>query len=178
MTQSIVAKRYAQALFELAKGQGQLAEVGSDLQEIVKVAKQSPDFLAVLGAPKITIEKKKQMVTQLFAGATPMVLDTLQLLVDKKRITEVGAIAEVYNELAANEQGSANAVVYSTRELTAEERESISTAFAKRVGKQTLTITNEIDPSLLGGIRVQIGNHIFDSTVLAKLARLENELIG
>lgn len=178
MTQSIVAKRYAQALFELAKGQGKLAEVGSDLQEIVKVAKQSPDFLAVLGAPKITIEKKKQLVTSLFAGATPTVLDTLQLLVDKKRITEVGAIAEVYNELATNEQGSANAVVYSTRELTAEERESISTAFAKRVGKQTLTITNEIDPSLLGGIRVQIGNHIFDSTVLAKLARLENELIG
>ena len=46
MTQSIVAKRYAQALFELAKEQGQLAEVGADLQQIVKVAELSPDFLA------------------------------------------------------------------------------------------------------------------------------------
>lgn len=50
--------------------------------------------------------------------------------------------------------------------------------FAKLVGKQSLNITNEVDPSLLGGIRVQIGNHIYDSSVANKLERLKRELIG
>lgn len=72
----------------------------------------------------------------------------------------------------------ADATVFSTRALSAEESANISTAFAKLVGKQSLNITNEIDPTLLGGIRVQIGNHIYDSSVVNKLERLKRELIG
>ncbi|GGG12561.1 ATP synthase subunit delta [Lysinibacillus alkalisoli] len=178
MSQSIVAKRYAQALFELANQQGKLAEVGADLNELAKVTQESPEFLAVLAAPKISVDKKKEMVQSLFANAEPVLLNTLQILVDKKRINEIAAITSAFKDLAADAQGSANAVVSSTRALTADEVANISKAFAQLVGKQTLTITNEVNPSLLGGIRVQIGNHIYDSTVISKLARLENELIG
>ena len=118
------------------------------------------------------------MVAEIFAGATPEVLHTVQLLVEKKRVNEVKLIANAYAELAAKAQGTADATVFSTRALSAEESANISTTFAKLVGKQSLNITNEIDPSLLGGIRVQIGNHIYDSSVANKLERLKRELIG
>ncbi len=178
MSNSTVAKRYAQALFELAQQKNILAEVGSDLNELTNVVKESPDFLTLLNAPKFSIERKKQMVAEIFAGATPEVLHTIQLLVEKKRVNEVKLIAKAYAELAAQAQGTADATVFSTRELSAEESAKISAAFAKLVGKQSLNITNEIDPSLLGGIRVQIGNHIYDSSVANKLERLKRELIG
>ncbi|MFJ7668491.1 F0F1 ATP synthase subunit delta [Lysinibacillus sp. NPDC097195] len=178
MSNSTVAKRYAQALFEIAQQKNILAEVGADLNELTKVVTQSPDFLTLLNAPKFSIERKKQMVAEIFASATPEVLHTVQLLVDKKRVNEVKLIADAYAELAAQAQGSADATVFSTRELSAEESAKISAAFAQLVGKQSLNITNEIDPSLLGGIRVQIGNHIYDSSVANKLERLKRELIG
>lgn len=178
MSNSTVAKRYAQALFEIAQQKNILAEVGADLNELTKVITQSTDFLTLLNAPKFSIERKKQMVAEIFASATPEVLHTVQLLVEKKRVNEVKLIADAYAELAAQAQGSADATVFSTRALSAEESAKISAAFAQLVGKQSLNITNEIDPSLLGGIRVQIGNHIYDSSVANKLERLKRELIG
>ena len=93
------------------------------------------------------------MVAEIFAGSTTEFIHTLQLLVEKKRINEVRNLTDAFVILAAQAQGTADATVYSTRVLSAEESASISAAFAKRVGKQSLTITNEIDPSLLGGIR-------------------------
>lgn len=178
MSNSAVAKRYAQALFELAQQKNILAEVGADLNELTKIVKESPDLLTLLNAPKFSIGRKKQMVAEIFAGATPEVLRTVQLLVEKKRVNEVKLIANAYAELAAKAQGTADATVFSTRALSAEESANISTTFAMLVGKQSLNITNEIDPSLLGGIRVQIGNHIYDSSVANKLERLKRELIG
>ncbi|MET4560593.1 F-type H+-transporting ATPase subunit delta [Lysinibacillus parviboronicapiens] len=178
MSNSTVAKRYAQALFELAQQKNILAEVGTDLSELTKVIKESPDFLTLLSAPKFSIERKKQMVAEIFAAATPEFVHTIQLLVEKKRVNEVKLIADAYAELASQAQGSADATVFSTRELSGEESAKISATFAKLVGKQSLNITNEIDPSLLGGIRVQIGNHIYDSSVANKLERLKRELIG
>lgn len=178
MSNSTVAKRYAQALFELAQQKNILTEVGADLSELTKVVKESPDFLTLLNAPKFSVERKKQMVADIFNGATPEVLHTVQLLVEKKRVNEITQIAKAYAELAAQAQGTADATVFSTRALSAEESANISAAFAKLVGKQSLNITNEVDPSLLGGIRVQIGNHIYDSSVANKLERLKRELIG
>jgi F-type H+-transporting ATPase subunit delta len=178
MSNSTVAKRYAQALFELAQQKNILAEVGADLNELTKVVTESPDFLTLLNAPKFSIERKKQIIAEIFAGATPEVLHTVQLLVEKKRVNEVKLIATAYAELAAQAQGTANATVFSTRALSTEESANISAAFSKLVGKQSLNITNEIDPSLLGGIRLQIGNHIYDSSVANKLERLKRELIG
>ena len=80
--------------------------------------------------------------------------------------------------LSNEAQGVAEAKVYSTRALTEEERANISTAFAKNVGKQSLRIENIVDPSIIGGMRVQIGNRIYDSSLSTKLDRLKRNLIG
>lgn len=133
MSNSTVAKRYAQALFELAQQKNILTEVGADLNELTKVVKESPDFLTLLNAPKFSIERKKQMVAEIFVGATTEVVHTVQLLVEKKRVNELKLIANAYAELAAQAQGTADATVFSTRELSAEESTNISTADRKSV---------------------------------------------
>ena len=75
-------------------------------------------------------------------------------------------------------QGYAEATVYSTRALTDAEKEEVSSAFGKLVGKSKLNITNVIDASLIGGVRVQIGNYTFDNTIAAKLEGLKKVLVG
>ncbi|MFF5993899.1 F0F1 ATP synthase subunit delta [Lysinibacillus sp. KU-BSD001] len=178
MSQSTVAKRYAEALFQLASGQNTLAEIVADLKELTKALEATPELLSLLQAPKISTDKKKALITGVLANANPAVVNLLHVLVDRKRINEVSAVAEAFQTLAASAQGAAEATVYSTRALTDEERAEISASFAKLVGKEKLNITNLIEPALLGGIRVQIGNYIYDSTVASKLEGLKRTLVG
>lgn len=175
---SQVAKRYAEALFQLANEKGIVSEVSADLKELKTVFTSNNELISVLSAPKVSAKTKKEMIQNIFASAQPAVINTLKLLVDKKRINELVEVAESYELLAAAASGTAQATVYSTRELTDEEREAISRSFGQLVGVEKLNITNEINPSLIGGIRVQIGNYIFDSTVAAKLEGLKRTLVG
>ncbi|RUL53174.1 F0F1 ATP synthase subunit delta [Lysinibacillus antri] len=175
---SQVAKRYADALFLLAGEKQIVADVNADLEELVKVIETTPELLSLLDSPKFSIERKKQIVAEIFANANEFVINTLVLLIEKKRVNETKALAQEFKVLAAEAQGSADAKVYSTRELTDAEKDEISTAFGKLVGKGKLNITNVIEPSLLGGVRVQIGNYIFDNTVANKLEGLKRTLVG
>lgn len=178
MSQSTVANRYAQAIFELATKQNVLTEVSADFQELKKVLASNDEFMALLSAPKISADRKKELIAQILAGAQPIVVNMIQFLIEKKRLNELSAVADQFQALAAASQGSADAKVYSTRELTDQERAEVSAAFGKLVGKEQLNITNIIDASLIGGVRVQIGNYIFDSTVASKLEGLKRVLVG
>ncbi|MET1014885.1 MAG: F0F1 ATP synthase subunit delta [Paenisporosarcina sp.] len=178
MSQSAAAKRYALALFQLAQEHNQLTQVEEDLREVKVVFKGNSELQAMLASPKLTLDRKKELVRELFGKANPLVVNTLQVLIDRKRINETVEVANEFATLSNEAQGIADAKVYSTRPLTDDERASISSAFAKKIGKQSLRIENEIDPSLLGGIRVQIGNNIFDSSISAKLDRLKKQLIS
>jgi F-type H+-transporting ATPase subunit delta len=178
MIESTVAKRYAAALFELALSKQSLQEVGQDLKAINTAISSNEELVSVLNAPKIPTARKKEIVAQIFASANADVLNTVLLLLDKKRVTEIAGVEAAFQKLAADAQGYADATVYSTRELTDAEKEEVSSAFGKLVGKSKLNITNVIDASLIGGVRVQIGNYTYDSTIAAKLEGLKKVLVG
>ena len=178
MSQSIAAERYALALFQLAQKNGQTGPVQADLHELKKIFENEKEFIQLLGSPKLTETKKKELVTDLFKGANPLTLNTLLLLLDRKRINEVVNIVNQFNVFADNAAGVAVAQVYSTHSLSADESQAISNAFARKIGKKSLRIENIIDSSLIGGIRLQIGNIIYDSSVSGKLDRLKKDLIG
>lgn len=178
MSQSTAAKRYALALFELAQQHNQLASVEEDLREVQVVFNENRELQVLLSTPKLSLDRKKEIIRELFGKANPLVVNTLQVLIDRKRVNEIVEVGNEFATLANEAQGIEDAKVYSTRPLTDDERSSISSAFAQKVGKQSLRIENVIDPSLIGGIRLQIGNRIFDSSVSTKLERLQKQLIG
>ncbi|NME05740.1 F0F1 ATP synthase subunit delta [Psychrobacillus sp. BL-248-WT-3] len=178
MSNSTVAKRYAIALFDLAQQKNEIQAVENDLRELNVVWKGNKDLKTLFTSPKLSIDKKKELVRQIFSNANPIVINTLLVLIDKKRLSEVTNIVEEFMTLSNEAQGVADAKVYTTRELTEVERANVSSVFAKNVGKQSLRIQNIVDPSIIGGIRVQIGNRIYDSTLSTKLDRLKRNLIG
>ncbi|WP_391119965.1 F0F1 ATP synthase subunit delta [Psychrobacillus sp. L3] len=178
MSNSTAAKRYAIALFELAQQKNELRSVEEDLRELKIVWNANKELNTLFTSPKLSLDKKKELIRQIFTTANPIVINTLLVLIDKKRLGEVGNIINEFMTLSNEAQGVADAKVYSTRALTEEERTNISIAFAKNVGKQSLRIENIVDPSIIGGIRVQIGNRIYDSSLSTKLDRLKRNLIG
>lgn len=178
MSKSVVAKRYAQALFELSQTNGQTGSVHEDLLELKKVFQNNSELEQLLGNPRLTITKKKELLAVLFKDANPLIQNILFVLLDKKRINETVNVIDEYNALANDAAGTTEATVFSTQLLSEDEKAAISTAFAAKVGKLSLRIENEIDPTLIGGIRLQIGNRIYDSSLSGKLERLKKDLIG
>ena len=178
MSNSVVAKRYGVALFELAQEKAQVDIVQQELLEVKKVFQMNQELEQLLTNPKLAMTKKKELLANLFQEANPLIQNTLYVMLEKNRLAEIVNTIDEFIEYANEAAGIAEAKVFSTRVLTAEESQGISTAFAAKVGRQSLQIDNIIDPTLIGGIRVQIGNHIYDGSLSAKLERMQQDLIG
>ncbi|WP_040207008.1 F0F1 ATP synthase subunit delta [Neobacillus jeddahensis] len=177
MSNSMVAKRYASALFQIATEQQNLSQVEEDLRVVKEVLQYNADLKAVLSSSKLTIDKRKEIVTNAFASISVHVLNTLLILIDRHRENEIIEVVNQFIELANEASGVAEAQVYSVRALTDVEREAISTTFAAKIGKKSLKIENIVDTNLLGGIRLRIGNRIYDGSLRGKLDRLERKLL-
>lgn len=178
MSNSTVAKRYAIALFRIAKEQQLLDQMEAELRVVKDVVKNNSDLGVVLKSPKLTIEKKKEIINKAFSGTSVYVLNTLMILLDRHREDYIESVADHFIEFANDERGIAEALVYTTRPLTEAEKQALSSTFAAKVGKQSLRIENIVDTNLLGGIKLRIGNRIFDGSLRGKLERLERQLLG
>ncbi|MEH7082306.1 F0F1 ATP synthase subunit delta [Neobacillus drentensis] len=178
MSNSMVAKRYALALLNIAKETNSLGVIEEELRVVKEVVQYNPELKAILNSSKLSLEKKKEIIKTAFASVNVNVLNTLLILIDRHREDQIIDLANEFLELANEEMGVAEAEVYSTRALTDAEREAISSVFAAKIGKKSLKIENIVDSNLLGGIRLRIGNRIYDGSLRGKLDRLERKLLS
>ncbi|MFD1735202.1 F0F1 ATP synthase subunit delta [Bacillus salitolerans] len=177
MSNGTVAKRYAIALFQVAKEQNLLEKVEQELLAIKTVFAENKELNSVLNHPKVTKETKKSLVKESFANVSTPVLNTLMILIDRHRQAIISDVVEFFIGAANDERGIADAKVYSARELTEDEKKTLESTFAKKVGKSALRIQNIVDKSVIGGVKLRIGNRIYDGSVSGKLARVERELL-
>lgn len=178
MSNEIVAKRYAVALFQLAKEQNKLDLIENELIVVKEVFTTNKELLDVLNHPKVTKDKKKEMIGKSFASLSQQVVNTLLLLVDRGRINIVEEMVTHFVQSANELRGTEDATVYTVRPLSEEELSSISTSFAKKIGKKSLRLENVVDKALIGGVKLRIGNRIYDGSVSGKLERIERQLVA
>ncbi|MGG2063416.1 MULTISPECIES: F0F1 ATP synthase subunit delta [unclassified Bacillus (in: firmicutes)] len=177
MSNEIVAKRYAVALFQIAKDKHVLEMFEEELRLVQSVFVSSNELHTFLGQPSISKEMKKQFLSNVFSTVSQPILNTLYILIDNHRETLVPEIVDAYVALANEERNVADAIVYSTRSLSEDEKLSIAEVFAKKTGKDAIRVQNVVDEDLLGGIKVRIGNRIYDGSLQRKLARIQRELM-
>ncbi|WP_408008629.1 F0F1 ATP synthase subunit delta [Pseudalkalibacillus sp. A8] len=175
----VVAKRYAAALFEVVRERNALDQVEKELVSVKSVIQENDQLLTILNHPKISIDDKKALLSKLFGNqVSEAVHNTLLLMVDRKREAMIPSMVEQYIRLANEERGVADATVYSVRILTEDEQQAISKTFAERLNVKELRVENVIDQDLVGGIKVKIGNRIFDGSVSGKLNRIQRQLVS
>jgi F-type H+-transporting ATPase subunit delta len=178
MSNTIVAKRYALALFQIAKEQQLLGVVEEELHVVKEVFVYNTELKVILKSSKLPLEKKREILKAAFASVNIYVLNTLFILIDRHHEDQIIEVANQFFELANAELGIAEAEVHSIRELSDAERNALSATFAAKVGKNSLKIENIVDSNLLGGIRLRIGNRIYDGSLRGKLNRLERKLLS
>jgi F-type H+-transporting ATPase subunit delta len=172
-----VAERYAQGLFELAKETGTVREKKEQAALILRAIDDNPELTVFLRAVKITKEEKKNLIAGVFADAADTdTINLIKLLIDKGRIGYFREIFQEYVRLADDELGIATAVVESARALKAEDIERIRLALVKKTGREII-MTTKINPELIAGIKVTVGNNVTDITMKTKIDSMKEALL-
>ncbi|MCR5228996.1 MAG: F0F1 ATP synthase subunit delta [Solobacterium sp.] len=172
-----VAERYAQGLFELAKENGTVDEKKEQAEALRKVLDENPDFLLFLQAVKITRSEKKKLIREVFSQYLDSeMVSFIQLLVDKDRSWYLSEMLDEYIKRANEELGVETAVVASARPLAEEDLEKIRKALEKKTGKKII-LRNKIDPSVLAGIKVIVGNNVTDITMKTRIENMRKALL-
>jgi F-type H+-transporting ATPase subunit delta len=174
----VIAKRYARALFLLAREAGVEARAGQELQaasEIIASHRELKDFLL---HPWIQGATKKSAVAAIAerAQCSRLVTDFLGLLALRGRMDHLSEIMDVYQHLLDEAQGQARAEVRSAVALRDEERQALSRGLSRAVGRHVL-VEDTVDPTLLGGFVARIGSLVLDGSVEGQLARLRERLV-
>lgn len=172
-----VAERYAQGLFELARETDTIREKKEQAALILKALAENPELSVFLRAVKVTKDEKKNLIASVFAEAADTdTINLIKLLIDKGRIGYFREIFQEYVRLADDELGIATAVVESARALKAEDIERIRLALVKKTGREII-MTTKINPELIAGIKVTVGNNVTDITMKTKIDSMKEALL-
>jgi len=170
---AVAAKRYAKALFAVAQDKNAVEETGAQLDAVAGALGGDADIRAFFQHPNIGTDAKVRALQQAVSGqVSEHVLNTLKLLVERGRASAIGDLASAYRNIANEALGRAQARVTSAYELTAEQQQEIARKFGAITGKE-VTVDTVVDASLLGGIRVRIGDTLYDGSLSTKLAEIE-----
>ncbi|WP_017186787.1 F0F1 ATP synthase subunit delta [Alkalibacillus haloalkaliphilus] len=178
MSNSAVANRYAIALFDIGTEKSNLPQLEEELNAVIEVFNQDKELNAFFDNPRVSKDEKKNFIREVFKSFSQETVNLLLVLTDKSRMNSLKQIVKSFVDMKNEARGIAEADVYSVRALTEEEQQQIQNVFAKKLDKNTLRINNIIDESILGGLKVRVGNQIFDGTVARKLQRIEQSVVS
>ncbi|MCS7176797.1 MAG: ATP synthase F1 subunit delta [Candidatus Kapabacteria bacterium] len=171
-----IARRYATALLRLAQEGSLHAQVYEELCWLRDLLRRSSELRAFLRNPVIRAERKRAVVTELFAGRlTPLLLQFLLLLVDKRREALLPEIITAYEELYFQYTDRLAVTVRSAIPLETPLQNRLVEALQERTGKTIVPIF-AVDPTLIGGVQLQIGDTVIDGSLRHALERLRRDL--
>jgi|NOAtaT_7_FD_contig_61_55750_length_3616_multi_4_in_0_out_0_4 F-type H+-transporting ATPase subunit delta len=167
--------RYAKSVLDLAVERGALESVHADFTRIEQVCSQNPDFVRMLKSPIIQSDKKHAVLTELFGkGSHEITKLFIHILVNKKREAFLRDIAIRFLHQYDLHQNITRGLVISATPLSDAQRNEIKKAVESGL-KTAFEIEEKLDPSLIGGFTLRVGDLLFDASLASRLRKLSQE---
>src|SRR3954451_10342934 len=170
-----IATVYARSLFEVAKEQGKLDLVREQLGQFADAVDQNRELALFFFSPYFSTEEKKAGLDRVVDGADPAVLNFLELLVEKHRMPALFRIRRELDTLWEHENKLLPVTITSAVELDEATVRSIGDAIGEQTG-QRIELTSRVDPDVLGGLVVRVGNSILDASIRNRLETLRRSV--
>lgn len=178
MRDSTIAKNYAEALLELARRAEDPPGWGKLMRDVANGMQQDLTVLHFLESPKISEAQKNEVFFQALGDRVPRhFLRFLQTLVRKRRQMLIPAISAEYDKLLDIHEGRVHANVTVARETSAADEAEIAEQLSRVIGK-TVVPHLTVNPAILGGVVVKIGDTVMDGSVRRRLGRLKNQILA
>jgi F-type H+-transporting ATPase subunit delta len=172
--QADVGLRYAQALFELAKSQGDAGVVEADLKSLKAMRAESADLRTLIASPAFDAEEKGKGLAAVAdaAGFAATTKKFLGLVAANRRAGALPGMIAAYEKLAAEDRGAVSAEVVTAMPLTDAQAKALAAALRTALGKDP-EIETRVDPAILGGLKVRVGSRLYDASLKSRLDSLK-----
>lgn len=179
MSQTVLAKRYAKALYGLGHQRKMASVYHAQLSEVAKVLSQNETSAQFFSSTAISKSAKKEVLKGLFGQikAESDVQAFLMLLVDKTRFSALPEIVKASQELFDADQGTTRGTLFSAQPLS----DAAKTEYEKKASKilnKKILLETQIDPSLVGGVRLEVGGWTFDDSLQAHLEKISDKILN
>lgn len=172
----LIRERYANAFFEAAVEAERLDEISLELEELKNAFLEQPDYLKILCAPIVDKKKKKELIEELLKDSFDAYLKNFMLiLADNDRFGEFVSICEEFFALCDKQKNRIRVKAITALPLSDEQNQRLSAKLSQILQKEII-LSNKVDSSLIGGIRLQYDNTEVDASVLSSLGALKHQI--
>ncbi len=173
-----IATPYAKSLLDLARDQGQIDAVTADVRHLAASSKNE-DLRNLMASPIVTGDKKLKVFDQLFGGYNKITTAFIKIVTDKGREEALPEIAEAFMALFREERNISIVKITSAAPMTDEAIDRIKTKLVMGgLSNNDIELERVVDPSLIGGFVVEVGDRLYDASAKSQLATLRKEFTG
>ena len=167
------SREYAEALFELAVQANVTQETSEGVETVISALMQMPEYRALLASPAISKEERLNALDTAFRGKIPdILLAILRMMVSRGHVSALSGMARDYEELARGYRGESMAVVTSAVPLKEAETVALREKLEKKLARK-ITLQCQVNPDLIGGIRVEVDGRVIDGSIRNKLDEIK-----
>ena len=178
MRDTTIARNYAEAALELARKANDLRGWGEMLDNVANAIESDRRLRVFLESPRVSAQKKNEVMQKAYAAQLPRnFLRFLQALVTNRRQMLIPEIAHAYHDLVDQVEGRVHASVTVAREADEADRDLVVTQLSRVLGKQVVPHFH-LNPSILGGVIVRVGDTVLDGSIRRRLATLRSRMLG
>jgi F-type H+-transporting ATPase subunit delta len=178
MREPTIARNYAEALLELAQRAGDLHGWGEMIDNVSNAVETDRRLRVFLESPRVSGQQKNDIIQKAYGGALPRTfVRFLQALVDHRRQMLIPAIAHQYHDLVDQVEGRVHASVTLAREPDERDQQLVTSQLSRALGK-TVVPHFHVNPDVLGGVVVRVGDTVLDGSVRRRLAILRGRMLG
>jgi F-type H+-transporting ATPase subunit delta len=170
-----IAQVYARSLFEVAKERGKVDEIREELGQLSQALEESRDLSLFLFSPYFSTEEKKEGLHRVISDADESLVNFLELLLENHRLPALHRIRREYDDLWREENQLLPVQVTSAVELDDDTIRSIGDRVGEQTGR-TVELSSSVDPDLVGGIVLRVGNSILDASIRNRLEQLRKQV--
>jgi F-type H+-transporting ATPase subunit delta len=178
MREPTIAKNYAETLLELARRAGDLRAWGEMIDAVAHAMESDRRLRMFLESPRVSAQRKNEILKSAYGDQLPRnFVRFLQALVNHRRQLLIPAIAREYNDLVDQVEGRVHASVIVAREADDNDRALVTKHLSRTLGKEVVPHFH-VNPGILGGVIVRVGDTVLDGSVRRRLAALRSKMIG
>jgi F-type H+-transporting ATPase subunit delta len=170
-----LAQVYARSLFEVAREHGKLDELREQVGQFADALEQSRELAVFFFSPYFSTAEKQDALDRVLVGAEPTLMNFLKLLIEKHRMPVIFRIRHRYERLWQEEHRLLPVEITSAIELDQATTENLGRTIGERAGRK-VTLAARVDPDILGGIVVRVGNSILDASIRNRLEQLRRHV--
>jgi len=170
-----IATVYGRSLFDVAKEQGKLDEVREQLGELADVLSGNRELQIFFFSPYFSSEEKEKGLDKAVTGAEAILINFLKLLIEKHRMPALFRIRRVYQGLWQEENQLLPVHITSAVELDKSTVKQLGDKIGEQTGRK-VELSSEVEPDILGGIVVRVGNSIIDASIRSRLEQLRRQV--